>query len=641
MKSIKLPLTALIVFLSLFSFGNLDSLKTAFHAEKNAEKRLELAYEISKKTISSNPDTTAWYLFTVFKDSAKYPKSTNLAKCLNVMGIYYFYRSQFDSTIYYASRAIGISLRNNDTASSIMPRKNIALARRSLGEYNLALNEFFEVLEFNKTQQNIRNIAATLNDIGNTYSYLKDYTEAKRYQYEALKYLNIEPNPGLEGNIYNSLAYNFDKLGLVDSAIVYYEKSLILKEKGGNIYSIIITRNNLCILIDYKNKPEECEKCLLELLKDQRKANDSKGVARTLLNLSVQYRYYNDCDRAIGLLDSTRYYLSLANDIFLKQRYFEQYAKTLHKCGATELAYQIKDSLLRLNDSIFALEKRQELLELDTKYQTRQKTENIKMLETENANAKLMVQNQRWQILVLILFLVTIIGGGIFFFYTIKQRQKKEREIALIKMRETERVRIAHDMHDEIGSGLTRISLISERLMQESSQKKNLDTDGISKIIKQSRTLSKNLKEIIWAIDPSNDKFSELLYYFRDYIYDFSSNSNIECTIDFPDDALDFEVASNTRRNLFLALKEILNNTAKHANAKNVAVKFYFENNAGFLSVSDDGDGFDLDSVKNGVGMDSIKSRTEKLGGTINIETILNKGTTIILSKLALITTKV
>jgi len=226
-----------------------------------------------------------------------------------------------------------------------------------------------------------------------------------------------------------------------------------------------------------------------------------------------------------------------------------------------------------------------------------------------------------------------------FFFYTIKQRQKKEREIALIKMRETERVRIARDMHDEIGSGLTRISLMGERIMQESSQKKDSDFGGISKIIKQSRTLSKNLKEIIWAIDPSNDKFSELLYYFRDYIYDFSSNSDIECTIDFPDDAPDFEVASHKRRNLFLALKEILNNIAKHAHAKNVAVKLNIENNTGFLTVTDDGDGFDIDSVKKGVGMDSIKSRTEKLGGALSIKSILNEGTTIVLSKLALITT--
>jgi len=290
MKSIKLIFTAYIVCFSMFSFGNVDSLKSAFQSETNPEKRLPIAYEIGKKNVSNNPNTAARYLFAVVKDSAKYPKSTDLAKCINLIGIYYFYKSQFDSTIYYSSRALKIFLSINDTAASMPPRKNIALARRSLGEYNLALNEFFEILDFYKTQKSTNNIAATLNDIGNTYSYLKDNTEAVRYQYEALKYLEIEPDPRLEGNIYNSLGYIFDQAGHRDSAIVYYEKSLVLKEKSGDIYSIVNTRNNLCILIDYKKYPEKCETCLIDLLQDQRKVKDNKGLARTFLNLSVQYR---------------------------------------------------------------------------------------------------------------------------------------------------------------------------------------------------------------------------------------------------------------------------------------------------------------------------------------------------------------
>ncbi len=626
---------------SLLSFASNDSLKVAFYSTSNYEEKLGTAYEIGKKTIFTKPDTAAKYIFIAVKDSTLNTQSTNLAKCLNVIGIYYFNKSLFDSTIYYSSWSLKIFMQNKDTASSIPSRKNIGLAKRSKGEYDLALNDFFAILDFYVKEDKPQKVAATLNDIGNTYAYLDDNNQAIKYQYEALEYLKDISNPRLAGNIYNSLGVAFNSLGKPDSAIMYYEKSLALKQKSGNIYSIMITRNNLCILIDYKKNPEKCEECLLKLLTDQLKVNDTKGIALTFLNLSVQYNYHNQCNKAISYLDSTGYYLSFSDDIFLKQRYFDLYAGTLYDCGKYKLAYIYNDSLSQLNDSIFAFQKQKELFELNTKYQTQKKVESIKMLETENANTLLKVKNQRWQILFLIFFIVTITGGGTLLFFYVKQKQKKQRELALIKMRENERVRIARDMHDEIGSGLTRISLISEQVKLADKSKNKANNGNISKIINQSRQLSKNLKEIIWAIDPANDQFSELLFFLRDYIYEFSSNTSIDCEINFPDEAMDFEVSSEVRRNLFLSLKEILNNITKYADADTVIVSFRIENNLGFLYIEDNGQGFDPNLVNKGIGLESIKSRAEKLGGKFKIESKLGTGTSIYLNYLVLITTKV
>ena len=620
-------------------FSNQDSLKTVLNTSISSEEKLGIAYEIAKLTLFNKPDTATKYLFLALEDSAQNSWSINLANCLNAIGIYYFYRSQYDSTIYYSSRSLNIFIHNGDTASSIKPQKNIALAQRSKGDYKLALTSFFKILAFYKTIKNSSKIAATLNDIGNTYSYLEDDRQAIKYQYEALTYLESETNHRLEGNIYNSFGFIYNNLGKVDSAIMYYEKSLLLKQKSGNLYSIINTRNNICTLIDFKKDPKKCEDCLLELLKDQRKVDDLQGLARTFLNLSVQYSYYNECDRAIRNFDSTAHYLSFTDDIFFKQHYFEFYSKTLKQCGKYELAYKYKDSLLILNDSIFQFQKQKEIFDLDTKYQTQQKIESIKMLETKNANNKLKVEKQRWQIFFLIFSLITFVGGGILFFFLFKQRRQKLEELAILKMREKERVRIARDMHDEIGSGLTRISFMSEQIKLLSATDKN--TEGISKVIEQSRNLSKNLREIIWAIDPGNDKLSELLFYLRDYVNDFSSNTEISCKIEFPEDFEEIVLAAETRRNIFLALKEMLHNITKHANADVVYVSFYLSNNLGLLIVKDDGCGFNEESVKKGLGLESIKLRAEKLGGLFKLESKINHGTTISLEQIILNTTKV
>jgi signal transduction histidine kinase len=636
-----LLLPAFVFLINTFSFANLDSLKSEFYAQNGGEKKLELAYEIAKRTIFSKPDTATKYLLIALKDSVQFRNSVQLAKCLNAYGIYHFNISQLDSTLYYCGRALDIFLRNADTSASVLARKNISLANRNMGKYDVALNDFFKILEYFKKTGDTANTASMLNDIGNTFAYLKDYDKTIAYQHEALALLREVPNDRLAGNVLNSIGVAFSNLGLKDSARIYYEKSLVFKERSGDIYSITITRNNLCTLIDYKKEPEKCEQCLIDLLADQRQVNNSKDLALTFLNLARQYTYYRDCHKALSTLDSCGVYLRQSGDIFLKQHYYELFALALSRCGTFEQAYLYQDSLLALNDSVFAIQKQEEFMDLDAKYQNQKKIEDIRLLEIENANTRLKIKNQQWQILALILFLSVLTGGSIFFFVYTKQRQKRQRELALIKMREAERVRIARDMHDEIGSGLTRISMMSEQLKLNDNASEDLAEGMVSKIIKQSRLLSGNLKEIIWAIDPGNDKLSELLFYFRDYIYDFSTHTNIEFEIDFPDDAPDFEVASQVRRNLFLALKEILNNLSKYAQAKNVAVKFELKKQEGFLTITDDGVGFDPEKVKKGIGLDSIKARVEKLDGIFEINSKPDDGTQITLSHLKLITTKV
>jgi len=621
------------------SFADSDSLRTVFYTTRVTEEKWAAAYLIAKENISSHPDTVTKYMYAVIKDSAANPQSESLGNCFHSLGVYHFYQHHFDSVIFYSSKALKIFLDNGNLDRGMKAQYNIALAHRSLGDYQSALNNLYEILDFRKNDSDSVRVAATLNDIGNTYSYLKDYTKAILFQNEALEYLEETPDIGIQGNVYNSLGYIYQKIGKPDSAILFYQQSLELKLQAGNIYSVVNTRNNLCILIDYKQYPEKCEECLKELLRDQKKINDTKGIARTFINLSVQNVYYGNCSKALSQLDSVGYYLRFSNDIFLKQYYFDYYADALKKCGEINLAYLYLDSLITLNDSIFKFQKQKEIIELDTKYQTQQKEANIKALKAANAISLLNVEKQRWQISFLVFFLITLIGGGVLFFFLLKQRQRKLKELAVLKMREEERVRIARDMHDEIGSGLTRISFMSEQIRMQKDADEN--KEGVSKIISQSRNLSKNLREIIWAIDPRNDKLSELMFYFRDYINEFSENTDINCIVDFSEVKEDVEILSEIRRNLFLALKEILNNIAKHADTDLVKVEFHIEGKFAYLRVTDNGKGFDEEIVKKGLGLESLKNRTEKLGGVFRLESKINIGTTIMIEKIRLNTTKV
>ena len=382
-----------------------------------------------------------------------------------------------------------------------------------------------------------------------------------------------------------------------------------------------------------------CKECFENLIIDQRKIKDPKGIARSYLNLSVMYSYHNNCTSALRLLDSTEHYLLDADDIFLKRNYFKLFAKTLRECGQHSLSYEYLDSLMIIKDSIFEIEKRKELLELDTKYQTRQKEENIKILQAKNITSQLKIKNQRLQNLILFLVIIGILTAGIVYYYMLRQKQKREKELEILRMREEERLRIARDMHDEIGSGLTRISLASEQIKMADDHMSDGKDNLVDKIKSQSKALSASLKEIIWAIDPNNDSLEEMIYYFHDYAYDFSSNTGIDCVVGFPENIPEVDVSSDIRRNLFLIIKESLNNISKYSQARKVILKLNILNSTLDLSISDDGKGFNKKDVKMGVGLNSMQARAEVLGGDFSIESEIGKGTKINVSNIGIITT--
>ncbi len=158
----------------------------------------------------------------------------------------------------------------NDSAAAVKSRKNIAIGLRAQGDYEEAIGIFFDVLDYYISTGDSSSTAAILNDIGNTYSYLRDYKKSAGYQHEALSYLENVSNDRLTGNIYNSLGVVFYQLGERDSSVYFYEMSLEYKLKGGNIYSIINTRSNLCTSIDYKEEPGHCLDCFRDREQDFR-----------------------------------------------------------------------------------------------------------------------------------------------------------------------------------------------------------------------------------------------------------------------------------------------------------------------------------------------------------------------------------
>ena len=196
---------------------------------------------------------------------------------------------------------------------------------------------------------------------------------------------------------------------------------------------------------------------------------------------------------------------------------------------------------------------------------------------------------------------------------------------------ERTRLRIARDLHDDVGSSLSSIALTAE-LLQRESVTDSLADRRLARVHETAQKLSRNLKEIVWAIDPQRDKFDDLLLHMKEAAEELLGQKGIAYTLDVPQDELPQALKMEFRRNLFLIYKEMLHNVVKHAEATQVEIALTRMNGALQLQVADNGKGFNAEAGGNGNGLKSIRARAGELHGKLEIDSQPKRGTRVMLT---------
>lgn len=203
------------------------------------------------------------------------------------------------------------------------------------------------------------------------------------------------------------------------------------------------------------------------------------------------------------------------------------------------------------------------------------------------------------------------------------QRIEKERAVA------TERARIAQDIHDEVGVNLTKIGKLSELIGgQEKGQGLNMEPRQI--IATTARDTIRAMDEIVWAINPGNDTLREMADYLVYFMKDFLSSTGINCSLEVPLKLPDIPVPTETRHNLFMAVKEALNNAVKHAAPQHIQLGLAATENQITVVIIDDGKGFNLDdAMEVGNGLENMQKRMSAIGGKLEFDTQTGHGTSV------------
>ena len=254
------------------------------------------------------------------------------------------------------------------------------------------------------------------------------------------------------------------------------------------------------------------------------------------------------------------------------------------------------------------------------------------MISPYNKTLEIEIAKAFWQtslFKITMLAIVLLAGWFVLKWWLHRKIRKHKQEFEKQQAVEKERTRIATDMHDDLGAGLSRINFLSETIGIKKQQQQPIEEE-ITKIREYSHDMIDKMGEIVWALNEKNDTLSDLLSYTRSYAADYLSQNGINCKINIQEHIPDLFVSGEFRRNIYLAVKEALHNIVKHAQADTVNIDIKADRQL-HISIKDHGVGFDKKNIRPfSNGLSNMQKRMAEIKGGFKI--ITQPGTEIILT---------
>jgi signal transduction histidine kinase/ligand-binding sensor domain-containing protein len=231
---------------------------------------------------------------------------------------------------------------------------------------------------------------------------------------------------------------------------------------------------------------------------------------------------------------------------------------------------------------------------------------------------------------------MTAIAGGVIVWLDARRRMRRklerfERQQAI----ERERARIAKDIHDDLGAGLTRISMFTESVSSEQVSPPQA-LEALNRIYATTHEMTLAMDEIVWAVNPQHDTLDSLATYLGKFVQDFLESAGVRCRLDMPLQLPNWRLDAELRHNVYLALKESLNNILRHAGATEVRVSLTLGERAFTIVVEDNGKGFVIEQnggtsapgrTPHRNGLANMKQRLAEIGGRFEITSVPGQGT--------------
>ena len=566
----------------------------------------------------------------------------------NNVGVVFWASSDYDSAVHYLdqTRALYQSLANERGVA--VTSVNLGLILQNKGDYDGSLEYQLEALRIVKKIEDKGIEGSVLTNIGNVHFLNEKFDKAKSYYFEALNLKKSLPDDDFRQNIHKTLlniGNVYGRLEAQDSAIYYYQEALPFAIKSNDSKSQALIYTDLGHAYSKKeayNQATEFFSKALAVYTEGKYENDYDQSILLWSSAENELRR-NNISAAVKLAEQS---LALSKKIENLNRLRDSYellAKVYEADNQFGPALQAHKFHRIYKDSLLNIETNEKIAELETKYDTEKKDQQIVLLDQENSIQK--AKNDRNTLLILGLMLILFLLLLVFILWrrqssisqqkVLSEQKTRLREAqiqAVISSEEKERKRFASDLHDSMGQLVSALSMNIQGL-------KNASNDPLvrNEIVDNSTVLlhdiQREIRNIAFNLMPQVLTKEGLIPALEELCVRISKSNQVSASIQtFGMNARLIEVFEVS---LYRILQEWISNVLKYSDATEILIQFTSHHNEIIITVEDDGSGFDLSTFENskGNGWRNITTRLNLIKGKLDIDTQAGrKNTTITIS---------
>jgi len=491
-----------------------------------------------------------------------------------------------------------------------------------LGSFNNAALNYFKALKLSERINNCIFQSVCLNNLSSLYLEMLDSKNHLIYAKKA-KAKAIECNDD-----YRIFSSSINLVG----AYVANKRFEDAKTELGNLEKIKTKLSDpeydLDVAIakaDYyqkiKNDASAIENYLFVLGKCKYYNNKEYELSATK-QLALIYYKNNEIEKSINFANRALLLSSETEARNEKAEIIKLFSDIAEKKGNYRESLNFRKEWELIKDTIALEESKNVALKLEMEYQNEKKELQIKALTQLNEIQDLLIKRRFWTTITLFF---AFLGMAVFAFTQYKNFKTKK--ALLIAQQDNaiaeERLRIASDMHDDVGSGLSRIRYIIGAVINGQTEQ----SQGLTKITEITDDSIQKMKEIIWSLNESNQNLEDLVYYIRGQMSKMADDANVNFLCQLPATIPTLFFGWKRNRNTYLLVKEVVNNALKHARATTITLDFEISDDFR-ITISDDGVGFDTTKNFTGNGLNNYKKRIAELNARYTLVSEIGKGTT-------------
>lgn len=657
-KNDSLEASALVSLADEFVRNDLPRSKKIALQAVSLSRQLRLPYvlsgaytELAMIHLQANqPDSTRYYV-DLLRELAEENKVNKVRINYNqCASLYYHKQGNYKAALPYMLEALRLSMLENSTISVAGQSLNIGNCYVNMGEYKKAMDYHLKAMALFEKLGNKRGLSFCLASIGSDFLKMNQFAEALPYAEKSLA-LKSELNDTRGRAVsYSNIGEIQEGLGDYEKALKSYMESLALdKEMKSeieeakldlNIGRLYEKMNDIDHAREYVQRGQDLFRqsadtaflaianaqmaSLLNHLSRQKITTDAGGAGKnaaggnatgktSVLQDPTEKVFFNTLSTSIRMGDKKA---QIDNYKYLSGWYAKnkQYDKALEY---NEKFHQAEDSLENTDLQL-------QVKRLEQQYSLEKKEQEIALLKKDRLLYQADMQNQRlfrYGEGIVVLLLV-ISGLLVMARYRVAQKAKRLLEIEKI------RNNIARNLHDDIGSAITSINILSKVALKQEGGNLQVTRD-LEKIKDRSSLIMENMGDIVWAINPANDPLDKTILKMKEFAAEILESAGIDFVFTAEGKLGEIQLGVEERKNFYLIFKEVVNNMVKYSGATSAEIVLKKDAGSFSLTITDNGRGFDATRQYTGNGLKNIRSRVDEMKAGLRIDSSPGIGTRI------------